>query len=316
VTFPIETAMAGISGLQYTRSLSRNGFSQVTAVFDDDVDIYFARNQVNERLREAKASLPPDSEPLMGPVTTGLGEIYMYAVEFQHPDGKDAPVSPGQPGWQSDGSYLTPENERLTTPLEKAAYLRTVQDWVIRPQLLGVRGVADLDSLGGYKKEYQVQPDPMKLVSYGLTFGDVIDALEKNNVSTGAGMVEYKGEAYTVRAAGRIADDRQIADIVVGMRGGTPIYVRDVATVGIGKELRTGTGSKDGQEVEPFSRRASRSAALPPSARPLSSRCTSPSSSSRASRGRCFTRWPSPSSSPWFRPSYCRSPSCRPWSPS
>ncbi len=249
VTFPIETALAGIPGLQYTRSLSRNGFSQVTVVFDDDVNIYFARNQVNERLREAKEALPPGAEPKMGAVTTGLGEIYSYAVEFEHPDGKGAGVADGKPGWQPDGSYLTPEGQPLTTPLEKAAYLRTVQDWIIRPQLRGVRGVAGVDSLGGYEKQYHVQPDPMRLVSYGLTFGDVIAALEKNNVSTGAGTVEHKGEAYTVRAAGRIADERQIADIVVGSRNGTPIYIHDVAKVGIGKQLRTGTASKDGQEV-------------------------------------------------------------------
>jgi len=249
VTYPVETALAGVPGLQYTRSLSRNGFSQVTVVFDDDVDVYFARQQVNERLREAKEALPPGAEPKMGAVTTGLGEIYMYAVEFGHPDGKGFPAADGQPGWQADGAYLTPEKQRLTTPLEKAAYLRTVQDWIIRPQLRGVRGVAGVDSLGGYDKQYHVQPDPMKLVSYGLTFGDVIAALEKNNVSTGAGTVEHNGEAYTVRVAGRIADERQIADIVVGSRTGIPIYVRDVATVGIGKQIRTGTASKDGQEV-------------------------------------------------------------------
>lgn len=249
VTFPIETELAGIPGLQYTRSLSRNGFSQVTVVFDDDVDVYFARQQVNERLREAKESLPPGAEPKMGAVTTGLGEIYMYAVEFEHPDGKGAKITDEQPGWHSDGTYLTPEGQFLKNPLEKAAYLRTVQDWIIRPQLKGVRGVAGVDSLGGYEKQYHVQPDPMKLVSYGFTFADVIAALEKNNVSTGAGMVEHNGEAYTVRAAGRIADERQLAAIVVGSRNGIPIYVRDVATVGIGKQQRTGTASKDGQEV-------------------------------------------------------------------
>jgi cobalt-zinc-cadmium resistance protein CzcA len=183
VTFPIETALAGIQGLQYTRSLSRNGFAQVTVVFDDDVDVYFARNQVNERLREARDTLPPGIEPKIGPVTTGQGEIYVYAVEFEHPDGKGAPVSDGEAGWQSDGSYLTPEGQRLTTPLKKAAYLRTVQDWIIRPQLREVRGVAGVDAVGGYEKQYHVQPDPMKLVSYGLTFTDVIAALEKNNVS-------------------------------------------------------------------------------------------------------------------------------------
>src|SRR3954454_2275844 len=128
ITFPIETALAGIPGLQSTRSLSRNGFSQVTAVFEDDVDIFFARNQVNERLGEARESLPPGAEPKMGAISTGLGEVYMYTVEYEHPGGKGAEVRDGQPGWQSDGSYLTPEGERLRNDLERAAYLRTVQD--------------------------------------------------------------------------------------------------------------------------------------------------------------------------------------------
>src|SRR3954471_15141782 len=134
ITFPVETALAGIPGLESTRSLSRNGFSQVTAVFDDDVDIYFARNQINERLAEARDSLPPGAEPAMGPVTTGLGEVYMWTVEYEHPGGEGATVADGQPGWQSDGSYLTPEGTRLATEVERLAYLRTVQDWVIRPQ--------------------------------------------------------------------------------------------------------------------------------------------------------------------------------------
>ena len=204
VTFNIETALAGIPGLQSTRSLSRNGFSQVTAVFEDNVDIYFARQQVNERLGEAKESLPPGAEPVMGPITTGLGEIYMYTVEYQHPRGMDAAVSDGTPGWQSDGSYKTPEGRALSSDVELAAYLREVEDWIIRPQLKGVKDVAGVDAIGGYVKQYHVQPDPMKLVSYGLTFHDVIEALEKNNVSTGAGYIEHSGESYLVRATGRI----------------------------------------------------------------------------------------------------------------
>ena len=249
VTFPVETAMAGIPGLEYTRSLSRNGFSQVTVVFEDGVDIYFARQQVGERLSQAGESLPPGAEPIMGPISTGLGEVYMYTVEYEHPGGEGAPVADGSPGWQSDGVYLTPEGERLTTDVELAAYLRTIQDWVIRPQLRNVVGVAGVDSIGGYEKQYFVQPDPMKLVSYGLTFTDVIEALEKNNVSTGAGYIEHKGEAYNVRVAGRINNEQEIAEIVLGSRGGVPIYVRDVASVGIGRELRTGSASENGEEV-------------------------------------------------------------------
>ncbi|MGH7213229.1 MAG: efflux RND transporter permease subunit, partial [Tepidisphaeraceae bacterium] len=129
ITFPVETALAGIPGLQYTRSISRNGFSQVTAVFEDDVDIYFARQQVNERLGEAEESLPPGAEPTMGPISTGLGEVFMWTVEYEHPEGKGATVNDGEPGWQSDGSYLTPEGQGLVTDVERAAFLRTVQDW-------------------------------------------------------------------------------------------------------------------------------------------------------------------------------------------
>jgi cobalt-zinc-cadmium resistance protein CzcA len=247
VTFPIETALAGMPGLDYTRSMSRNGFSQVTAVFRDHVDIYFARQQVNERLTEARESLPPGAEPIMGPISTGLGEVYMWTVEYAAP--QTVTITDGSPGWQRDGTYLTPEGQRLTTVVERAAYLRTVQDWIIRPQLKNVEGVAGVDAIGGYVKQYHVQPDPMQLVAYGFTFQEVIEALERNNVSTGAGYIEHKGEAYMVRADGRIANEAQIASIVVGTRQGTPIYIRDLATVGIGRELRTGGASENGAEV-------------------------------------------------------------------
>jgi heavy metal efflux system protein len=214
ITFPVETALAGIPGLVSTRSLSRNGFSQVTAIFRDEVNIYFARQQVNERLSAARESLPPGAEPTMGAISTGLGEVYMWTVEYA-PRPHDASNASNTPGWQADSAYLTPEGTRLTTPLERAAYLRTVQDWIIRPQLKGLDGVAGVDAIGGYIKQYHVQPDPMKLVSYGLTFQDLIDALEKNNVSTGAGYIEHKGEAYLVRADGRITNEDEIASIVI-----------------------------------------------------------------------------------------------------
>ena len=252
VTFPMENALAGIPGLDHTRSLSRNGFAQVTAVFEDGVDIYFARQQVGERLREASASLPPGVETSMGPIATGLGEVYMYTVEYEHPHGKGAVVRDGETGWQSDAAYLTPEGTRLTNDLELAAYLREVQDWIIRPQLKSVKDVAGVDAIGGYVKQYHVQPDPMKLVSYGLTFADVVEALEKNNVSTGAGYVEHKGESYLVRATGRIQTIFEIETIVLGTRNGVPIYVRDVVGpdgVGIGRELRTGSASENGEAV-------------------------------------------------------------------
>lgn len=249
VTFPVETALAGIPGLEYTRSISRNGFSQVTAVFRDDVDIYFARSQVNERIAEAKESLPEGVDPKMGAISTGLGEIYMWTVEYEHPQGKGAEIKDGKSGWQSDGSYLTPEGQRLTTNIEQASYLRTVQDWIIRPQLKGVKGVAGVDAIGGYVKQYHVQPNPEKLVALGLSFSDVVNVLERNNTSIGAGYIERSGEAYVVRADGRIENAEQIGNIVVANRGGVTIYLKDIATVGIGKELRTGSASENGNEV-------------------------------------------------------------------
>lgn len=249
VTFPIETALAGIPGLSYTRSLSRNGFSQVTAVFEDDIDIYFARTQVTERLSLAKANLPDGAEPKMGAVSTGLGEIYMWTVHYEHPRGEGAEKKDGEPGWQSDGSYLTPEGLRLTQDFEFAMYLRTVQDWIIRPQLKGVVGVAEIDAIGGYEQQYQVQPDPQKLLSFGLSFADLIDALERNNASVGAGYVDRKGESYVVRADGRLENAVDIGNVVVANRNGIPVFLRDVAGVGIGRELRTGSASENGNEV-------------------------------------------------------------------
>jgi cobalt-zinc-cadmium resistance protein CzcA len=249
VTFPIETALAGIPGLDHTRSFSRNGFSQVTAVFGDDVDIYFARQQVAERLAVVRGSLAPGTETVMGPISTGLGEIYMWTVEYEHPHGRGAPTGDGAPGWQPDGSYLTPEGERLESDLELAAYLRTVQDWIIRPQLTGIPGVAGIDAIGGHVKQYQVQPDPRDLAAFGLTFHDLVDALERNNLATGAGYVEYNGESYVVRAAGRLSGPAEIAEIVVDERRGTPVRIRDVARVAVGRELRTGSATEDGEEV-------------------------------------------------------------------
>jgi len=249
ITFPIETALAGIPGLTYTRSLSRNGFSQVVAVFRDDVSIYFARQQVNERLIESRKNLPSGAEPQMGAITTGLGEVYVWTVDYEHPAGKGAEIKDGTPGWQNDGSYLAPEGQRLSTELQRTAYLRTIQDWIIRPQLKGLEGLADVDAIGGYEKKYHVQPDPMKLFSYGLTFQDLIEAIKRNNISAGAGYIEYQGEAYVVRSDGRISEESQIGDIVVSTRSGLPIHIHDVATVEAGKELRTGSASSNGKEA-------------------------------------------------------------------
>lgn len=248
VTTPIEAALTGIPGLEATRSHSWNGLSQITAFFSDDVDVYLARQQVSERLLEAREQLPAGAEPKLGGMTTGLGDVYMFTVEYEHPGGKGAAIVDGKPGWQSDGAYLTPEGEMLRANFEQTMNLRSTLDWIIRPQIKAVKGVADIDIIGGYVKEYHVQPDPLKLVSYGLTFKDVTDALEHNNGSSGAGYIEHKGDAYIVRAVGRIERPEQIGGIMVAQRNGTPILIRDVATVGVGKELRRGAASFNTRE--------------------------------------------------------------------
>jgi heavy metal efflux system protein len=249
VTLPIETALAGIPGLDYTRSISRNAFSQVTAVFGDKVDIYFARTQVAQRLTQARDALPQNVEPRLGPVSTGLGEIYMWTIEFTHPRGKGAERKDGRPGWQSDGAYLTPEGLRLRKDPELAMYLRTVQDWIIRPQLKTVVGVAEVDAIGGYEQQFQVQPDPHKLLSLGVSFADVLKALERNNSGIGAGYIERGGESYAVRASGRVENAQDIGNIVLTSKSGVPVYLRDVAEIGVGRELRTGSASQNGNEV-------------------------------------------------------------------
>lgn len=246
ITFPVETALAGIPGLEYTRSISRNGFSQVTAVFTDDTDIYFARQQVGERLTQAKESLPEGAEPGMGPISTGLGEVYMWVVEYTEPKNE---VENGLPGWQPDGTYLTPEGNTLRSELELAAYLREIQDWIIRPQLALVKGVAGIDSIGGYLKHFTVEPAPEKLLAYNLSFYDLVQALERNNISTGAGYIENRGEYYVVRVDSRLATTKEISSVVIGEREGIPIRVRDIATVHVGKELRTGSASTGGKEA-------------------------------------------------------------------
>src|SRR6266404_2442310 len=248
VTVALETAFAGTPGLESTRSFSRNGFAQITAVFTDRTDIYFARQQVSERINEAKVNLPPGVDVRLGPISTGLGEIYWWAVEYAKP-GAVAPVRDGEPGWQNDGTYLTPEGERLTDDFQRTVYLRTVQDWIIRPQMKTVPGVAGADAIGGFVKQFQVQPDPARLVGYGLSFSQVVAAIEANNVSRGANYIEQNGEGYVVRASGRVESIDDISQIVVTTRSGIPVRVKDVADVTIGRELRTGSASVNGREV-------------------------------------------------------------------
>jgi heavy metal efflux system protein len=225
ITFPIETAMAGLPNLEQTRSLSRYGLSQVTVIFKDGTDIYFARQLINERLQEVREKLPPGVAAAMGPISTGLGEIFMWTVEP-----KPGAVKP-------DGTPYTPTD------------LRTIQDWIVRPQLRNVPGVTEVNTIGGYVKQFHVAPDPAKLVAYGLSFHDVTEALAKNNANVGAGYIEKSGEQYLIRAPGQVGTLEEIRDIVVRTERGVPIRVRDVADVLLGKELRTGAATEDGQEV-------------------------------------------------------------------
>ncbi|CCE04282.1 Nickel and cobalt resistance protein cnrA [Bradyrhizobium sp. STM 3843] len=245
VTFPIETALAGAPGLESTRSLSRNGFSQVTAVFTERTDIYFARQQIGERLNEIRGRLPQGIEPRIGPISTGLGEITMWTVHFSaQPAERD-----GMPGLQRDGHFLTPDGELLDSEVEKNAYLRTVQDWIVKPQIKQVPGVAGVDAIGGFLKQYQVNPDAAKLIALGLTFSDVAKAIEANNVSRGARYIERNGEGIVVRSGGRLENIDELGAVVVTTRGGVPVRVHDLATVYIGGETRTGSASENGREV-------------------------------------------------------------------
>ena len=248
VTFPIETGLAGIEGLEMTRSISRNGFSQVTAIFEEGSDIYFARQQVNERLAPIGASLPEGAEPTMGPISTGLGEVLMYTIEYEYPGGRDAPKG-GRTGWQSDGSFITERGDRLDTEVAKAAYLRTVQDWVVAPLMRSIDGVAGVDSIGGYEKQFLVQPDPARLTGYGLSFDSLIEALEAANLAEGANFVDRAGEALLVRVDARLGGTQDIEQAVVATRKGVPIRIGDVASVRIGGDLRTGAASLNGEEA-------------------------------------------------------------------
>ncbi|MDT3670619.1 MAG: CusA/CzcA family heavy metal efflux RND transporter [Aromatoleum sp.] len=225
VTFPIETAMAGLPLLEETRSLSRYGLSQVTVVFKDGTDIYFARQLVNERIQEARSKLPPGLAPALGPIATGLGEIYMWTVEAE--DGARKP----------DGTAYTLMD------------LREIQDWIIKPQLRTVPGVTEINTIGGYAKEFHVAPLPDRLVSFGLAISDVVTALERNNANVGAGYIERSGEQYLIRAPGQVSNIDDIANVIVGHARGVPIRIRDVAEVGLGKELRTGAATENGREV-------------------------------------------------------------------
>ncbi|MCU0883330.1 MAG: CusA/CzcA family heavy metal efflux RND transporter [Beijerinckiaceae bacterium] len=247
VSFPIETALAGIPGLEYTRSLSRNGFAQITAVFDDSSDIYFARQQVGERLQGVADSLPDGVSPEMGPIATGLGEVYMWTVRLDHRE--DDRHRPGEPGQQPDGSYITPEGERLTSEQDKATYLRTAQDWIVTPLLKNTPGVAGVDSIGGYSKQYLVIPDIQKLASLKITLTELGTALERNNTSVGGGFVNRNGEGLAVRSDALVRNASELARTVIATRQGVPITLDQVAAVQNGQAIRMGSASENGSEV-------------------------------------------------------------------
>jgi heavy metal efflux system protein len=225
ITYPIETAMAGLPQLEYTRSLSRYGLSQVTVIFDEGTDIYWARQQVSERLQSVRNELPQGVDAQMGPIVSGLGEIFSYTVKAK-PDAKKA-----------DGASYTPED------------LRTMQDWIIRPQLLKVPGVTEINTIGGFVREYQVAPDLVKLLAFKLTLDDLATTLEQNNSNVGAGYIERNGEQWLIRSPGQLGSVSDIAELVIAKRDDGPVRVKDVAEVAIGKQLRTGAATQDGGEV-------------------------------------------------------------------
>ena len=232
VTFPVETALAGLPGLEYTRSLSRYGLSQVTAVFREGTDIYFARNLLANRLTSIRSQLPPGLEPTMGPIATGLGEIFLYTI------------SASEGAQQEDGA-----------PYDSTA-LREIQDWIIKPQLALVPGVTEVNAIGGFRKQYHVTPDPQKLLTYGVTTEDVIRALQRSNQNRGAGFVEVGGNQLLVRSPGQLQSLADIENVVVKSASSrereiflAPVTIADIGSVAIGRELRTGAATENGRET-------------------------------------------------------------------
>lgn len=221
ITFPIEAALSGLPSIDYSRSLSRYGLSQVTVIFKDGTDIYFARQLISERLQEVRGKLPPGISPTLGPIATGLGEIFMYTVENDQGSG---------------GGY---------SPTE----LRTAQDWIVKPQLRTVPGVVEVNSIGGFEKQFHVTPRLDRLLGLGLTLRDLVDVVAANSTNIGAGYIERSGEQYLVRAPGQVTSIAEIEGLVVTTREGKPIFVRDIADVVIGEDLRTGAATEDGREV-------------------------------------------------------------------
>ncbi|ACA84963.1 efflux RND transporter permease subunit [Shewanella woodyi] len=225
LTYVIENAMAGIPNLDHTRSISRYGLSQITVIFEEGTDIYWARQQIAERLQGIRGELPAEAEPALGPVSSGLGEVFTYSIRAL--DG----------ALKEDGTAYSAED------------LRTIQDWIIRPQLVKVPGVTEINSLGGYEREYQVAPDPGKLLAFKVTVNDVITALERNNRNVGAGYIERNGEQWLVRSPGQLKDLEEIRQVVVTKRDDAPVRIGDLAEVFYGKQLRTGSATQNGEET-------------------------------------------------------------------
>lgn len=225
VTFAVEMAMAGLPRLKYTRSVSRYGLSQVTVIFEDNTDIYFARQQVGERLVTAMRDLPEGLTPQLGPVASGLGEIFMFTVDAE----------PG--ATNADGSPVTPTD------------LRTVHDWIIRPQLMRVPGVVEVNPIGGYQREILVALAPDKMLARGVTQADITDALRRNNNNRGAGFIERNGAQWLIRMSGQAQTLEDLGSIVIREDGGVPVRIRDVADVTEGQELRSGAATQNGREV-------------------------------------------------------------------
>ncbi|GAC17152.1 nickel and cobalt resistance protein CnrA [Paraglaciecola arctica BSs20135] len=225
ITFVVETSLAGLPSLSYTRSLSRYGLSQVTAVFDEGTDLYFARNLINTRLGAIKSQLPQGLEPEMGPIATGLGEIYMYSLSATD----DARQSNGQ-------AY-------------NAMALREIHDWVVKPQLALVKGVTEVNAIGGYTKQYHVNPDPQKMLNFNLSMQDLLTALARNNANQGAGFVERNGQQILIRSQAQLKTIEDIGKVVVKRIDSVPVTVNDIGKVAIGKELRTGAATREGIET-------------------------------------------------------------------
>ncbi|MDP4639655.1 MAG: CusA/CzcA family heavy metal efflux RND transporter [Pseudomonadales bacterium] len=225
ISYPLETSLAGLPGLAHTRSVSRYGLSQVVAIFNDDTDIYFARQLVNERLSAARSKLPGGLEPEMGPIATGLGEIFMFTVD-------------AEPG-------ATNEAGKLITPMD----LRAVHDWIIRPQLMRVPGVVEVNPIGGFEREILVAFDPARLLAYGLTQGDVVAAINANNNNQGAGFIERNGAQWLMRIPGQAEVIDDIGQIPLATQDGATVRIADVAQVSEGQGLRTGAATQNGREV-------------------------------------------------------------------